>query len=56
MLKYSCEQVLSFGSSDSPQVGAPLGNRQDAASNGRDIHEIVDVEQISNEMYKRQLQ
>lgn len=50
------EEVLSFGSSDSPQVGAPLGNRQDAAENDRSIREIEDVDQISNEMYKKQLQ
>ena len=31
MMERSSEEVLSFGSSDSPQVGAPLGNRQDAA-------------------------
>ncbi len=49
------EEVLSFGSSDSPQDGAPLGNRQDAVSNGRSLHEAQDVEQISNEMYKHQL-
>ena len=49
------EEVLSFGSSDSPQDGAPLGNRQDAAENDRSLHEIEDVEQISNEMYKQQL-
>lgn len=49
------EEVLSFGSSDSPQDGAPLGNRQDAADNDRSVHEIESVEQISNEMYKRQL-
>lgn len=49
------EEVLAFGSSDSPQVGAPLGNRQDAASNGRSMHEIRDIEEVSNEMYKRQL-
>lgn len=49
------EEVLSFGSSDSPQDGAPLGNRQDAASNGRSLHEVQDIEAISNEMYKNQL-
>lgn len=49
------EEVLSFGSSDSPQDGAPLGNRQDAAGNDRSLHEITDVDQISNEMYKSQL-
>lgn len=49
------EEVLSFGSSDSPQDGAPLGNRQDAASNGRSLHEVQDIEEISNEMYKHQL-
>jgi len=49
------EEVLSFGSSDSPQDGAPLGNRQDAADNDRSLHEINNVDQISNEMYKRQL-
>ncbi len=49
------EEVLSFGSSDSPQDGAPLGNRQDAASNGRSLHEIQDIEEISNEMYKHQI-
>lgn len=49
------EEVLSFGSADSPQDGAPLGNRQDAASNGRSLHEVQDIEQISNEMYKKQL-
>jgi len=49
------EEVLSFGSSDSPQDGAPLGNRQDAAENDRSLHEIDNVDQISNEMYKKQL-
>ena len=49
------EEVLSFGSSDSPQDGAPLGNRQDAASNGRSLHEVQDIDEISNEMYKHQL-
>lgn len=49
------EEVLSFGSSDSPQDGAPLGNRQDAADNDRSIHEAEDVDQISNEMYRQQL-
>ncbi|UZQ85669.1 TraR/DksA C4-type zinc finger protein [Thermoclostridium stercorarium] len=49
------EEVLSFGSSDSPQDGAPLGNRQDAKENDRSVHEITDVDQISNEMYKKQL-
>ncbi|MBP7175879.1 MAG: TraR/DksA C4-type zinc finger protein [Thermoclostridium sp.] len=49
------EEVMSFGSSDSPQDGAPLGNRQDAASNGRSLHEVQDIEEISNEMYKKSL-
>jgi YteA family regulatory protein len=49
------EEVLSFGSSDTPQDGAPLGNRQDAAANGRSVHDTEDIEQITNEMYKRQL-
>ena len=49
------EEVLSFGSSDSPQDGAPLGNRQDAASNGKSLHEVQAVDEISNEMYKQQL-
>lgn len=49
------EEVLSFGSSDSPQDGAPLGNRQDAAENDRSVHDVKNVDQISNEMYKKQL-
>lgn len=49
------EEVLSFGSSDSPQDGAPLGNRQDGAENGRSIHQVRDIDEISNEMYKNQL-
>lgn len=49
------EEVLFFGSSDTPQDGAPLSNRQDAADNDRSIHEINNVEQTSNEMYKQQL-
>jgi len=47
------EEVLSFGSSDSPQDGAPLGNRQDAADNDRSVHETEDVEQVSNDMYRQ---
>jgi len=49
------EEVLSFGSSDSPQDGAPLGNRQDAFANGRGLSDVQDIEDVSNEMYKRQL-
>lgn len=53
--KQALEEVLSFGSSDSPQDGAPLGNRQDAAANGPAFNKIQDISEISNEMYKRQL-
>lgn len=49
------EEVLSFGSSDSPQDGAPLGNRQDASANGRSVHEVQTIDEVSNEMYKNQL-
>ncbi len=49
------EEVLSFGSSDTPQDGAPLGNRKDTAANGRGLRDANDIEQISNEAYKKQL-
>lgn len=53
--KQALEEVLSFGSSDSPQDGAPLGNRQDAAANGTSLNDVQDIEDISNEMYESQL-
>jgi len=53
--KQALEEVLSFGSSDSPPDGTPYGNAQDARETGRSIHEIENVEQVSNEMYKDQL-
>jgi RNA polymerase-binding transcription factor DksA len=53
--KQALEEVLSYGSSDSPQDGAPLGNRQDAVANGISFNDVQNVEDISNEMYKRQL-
>jgi len=53
--KQALEEVLSFGSSDSPPEGGIPGNKQDAIKTGRSIYEITDVEQVSNEMYKKQL-
>ncbi len=53
--KQALEEVLSFGSSDSPQDGTPLGNRQDAAANGTSLNDVRDIQDISNEMYERQL-
>ncbi|NLY17491.1 MAG: transcriptional regulator, TraR/DksA family protein, partial [Clostridiaceae bacterium] len=53
--RQALEEVLSFGSSDSPQDGAPSGNRQDAFAAGRGFTDVQNVEDISNEMYERQL-
>jgi len=53
--KQALEEVLSFGSSDTPQDGAPLGNRQDASVNGRYFADVQNIDEVSNEMYKRQL-
>jgi len=49
------EEVLSFGSSDSPQDGAPLGNRQDASANGRAVHDVKTIDEVTNDMYKKQI-
>lgn len=45
--RQALEEVLSYGSSDSPQDGAPLGNRQDAFAGGRGFSDVQNIKEVS---------